>query len=57
MLRKLFNFIDYIWPPLKINIVKKKKKKELQPTEEDLDKWAEEFIEKHDKSRRKRRGN
>lgn len=47
-------FFDFILPPLKFNL---DKKKELEPTNEDLDRWAEEYERKFNAARRKKRGN
>ncbi len=47
LVQKLF---DKVFPPLKF------KKKDLEPTDEDLDKWATEFLEKQEAERRRKRG-
>ncbi len=49
----LYKLIDKLLPPLKFNL---NKKKELEPTDEDLDKWATDFIEKQEAERRRKRG-
>lgn len=51
ILKYTFGVFNKLFPPIKFK--KKFFKKELEPTSEDLDKWAEAYIEKHDKARRK----
>jgi len=54
ILKYAFKFLDRFFPPIKFK--KKWFSKELEPTEEDLDKWAEEYERKFNESRRKKRG-
>ncbi len=52
ILQYTFKLYNKIFPPLKFNL---NKKKDLDPTDEDLDKWATEWLEKRDMERRCKR--
>jgi len=54
LFKRLTKYFDKLFPPIRF---KKKYFEKLEPTAEDLDKWAEEYIAKHDKARRRKRGN
>lgn len=49
----LYKLMDFLWPPLKFDLAKPKKKK---PTTDELDRWAEEVEERVKKERRYKRG-
>lgn len=52
LVKLLYKLVDKLLPPIKFK--EDKKKKELQPTSEDLDKWAEWYErEYHNKRKRK----
>jgi hypothetical protein len=57
LLKNIHKLVDKIFPPLKFNLNKKKKKKEYAPSNEDLDKWATEYLERKERERRQKRGN
>lgn len=50
--RYIYRLIDKVWPPLKFNLNKRRTHKR---TNEELDKWAEEFEKEWDKARKRRK--
>ena len=52
--RYLYQLIDKFFP--RLGFKKKYFEKELEPTDEDLDKWATEYLERQERERRTKRG-
>lgn len=52
----VYKWFDKILPPIRFNLNKKKKKRDPIVTEEDMDRWATEFLEKLEHERRTKRG-